>query len=63
MPGYDVRILDENQQEVASGQIGDIVIKLPLPPGCLPTLWQNDEGYKQSYLSAFPGYYITADAG
>jgi len=63
MPGYDVRILDENQQEVASGQIGDIVIKLPLPPGCLPTLRQNDEGYKQSYLSAFPGDYITADAG
>lgn len=63
MPGYDVRILGENKQEVDSGKIGDIVIKLPLPPGCLPTLWQNDEAYKQSYLSAFPGYYITADAG
>ncbi|HEA65963.1 MAG TPA: propionyl-CoA synthetase [Desulfobacterales bacterium] len=63
MPGYDVRVLGENKQEVVSGQIGDIVIKLPLPPGCLPTLWQNDEGYKQSYLNSFPGYYITADAG
>ncbi len=63
MPGYDVRILGENKQEVDPGKIGDIVIKLPLPPGCLPTLWQNDEAYKQSYLSAFPGYYITADAG
>lgn len=63
MPGYDVRVLGENKQEVDSGKIGNIVIKLPLPPGCLPTLWQNDEAYKQSYLSAFPGYYITADAG
>ena len=40
-----------------------IVVKLPLPPGCLPTLWQNDEGYRSSYLDAFPGYYLTADAG
>ena len=63
VPGYDVRVLDDNQQEVASGKIGNIVIKLPLPPGSLPTLWQNDEGFVQSYLSAFPGYYTTADAG
>lgn len=63
VPGYDVRVLDENQQEVPAGTIGSIVVKLPLPPGCLPTLWHNDEGYKQSYLSAFSGYYLTADAG
>jgi len=62
-PGYDVRILDEGQNEVAAGEIGSIVVKLPLPPGCLPTLWHNDKGFQQSYLSAFPGYYLTADAG
>jgi propionyl-CoA synthetase len=62
-PGYDVRVLDENSQEVQAGQIGSIVIKLPMPPGCLPTLWNNDEGFQRSYLSAFSGYYLTADAG
>lgn len=46
-----------------AGDIGNIVIKLPLPPGCLPTLWQNDEGFKKSYLDRFPGYYNTGDAG
>jgi propionyl-CoA synthetase len=63
VPGYDVRVLDANGKEVSDGEIGSIVIKLPLPPGCLPTLWNNDEGYQQSYLRAFPGYYSTADAG
>jgi propionyl-CoA synthetase len=63
VPGYDVRVLNEQQQEVPAGQIGTIVIKLPLPPGCLPTLWQNEAGFQRSYLSAFPGYYLTADAG
>lgn len=63
IPGYDVRVVDEEANEVAAGDIGNIVIKLPLPPGCLPTLWQNDEGFCQSYLNAFPGYYTTADAG
>ena len=48
---------------VKPGQIGTLVIKLPLPPGCLPSLWNNDEGFKQSYLADFPGYYLTADAG
>jgi propionyl-CoA synthetase len=62
-PGYDVRILDETGQEVPTGQIGSIVVKLPLPPGCLPTLWDNDKGYQESYLQEFPGYYATADAG
>jgi propionyl-CoA synthetase len=63
VPGYDVRVLGENGKEVPTGQIGSLAIKLPLPPGCLPTLWNNDEGYQKSYLSAFPGYYLTADAG
>ncbi len=63
VPGYDVRILDEAANEVAAGQIESIAIKLPLPPGCLPTLWNNDAGYQEAYLSAFPGYYTTADAG
>ncbi|MFL4967759.1 MAG: propionyl-CoA synthetase [Xanthobacteraceae bacterium] len=63
MPGYDVRIVDEATREVAPNKMGSIVIKLPLPPGCLPTLWQADERFKESYLSEFPGHYKTADAG
>ncbi len=63
MPGYDVQILDEDFKEAPTDKIGAIVIKLPLPPGCLPTLWENDEGYKKSYLRDFSGYYTTADAG
>jgi propionyl-CoA synthetase len=62
-PGYIVQILDEGGHEVERGKIGSIVIKLPLPPGCLPTLWHNDDGFIKSYLSAFNGYYTTADAG
>jgi propionyl-CoA synthetase len=63
MPGYDVRIVDEQCKEVATGKMGSIVVKLPLPPSCLPTLWQQDERFRESYLSEFPGYYKTADAG
>ncbi|MBM3556032.1 MAG: propionyl-CoA synthetase, partial [Alphaproteobacteria bacterium] len=63
MPGYDVRVVGQDGHEVARGETGAIVIKLPLPPSCLPTLWHNDEGYKKSYLSEFPGYYQTGDAG
>jgi propionyl-CoA synthetase len=63
MPGYDVRVLDEEDRDVAAGQIGSIAIRLPLPPGCLPTLWNNDAGYEQSYLTKHPGYYLTSDAG
>ncbi|MCG8427965.1 MAG: propionyl-CoA synthetase [Chromatiales bacterium] len=63
VPGYDVQILDENGNEEAAGEIGRIMIKLPMPPGCLPTLWQNDERYLDSYLSAQEGYYLTGDAG
>jgi propionyl-CoA synthetase len=63
MPGYDVRIVDEQCNEMPDGTMGSIVVKLPLPPSCLPTLWQQDERFKESYLSEFPGYYKTADAG
>ena len=63
MPGYDVQIVDEACQPVANGQMGSIVVKLPLPPSCLPTLWQNDARMRESYLDEFPGYYKTADAG
>ena len=63
VPGYDVRVLSEAGDEMAAGQIGTVVIKLPLPPGCLPTLWNNDAGYRRSYLSRYPGFYLTADAG
>jgi propionyl-CoA synthetase len=63
VPGYDVRVLGEDGREVAPGQIGSIVIRLPMPPGCLPTLWNNDAGFEQSYLSRFPGHYLTGDAG
>jgi propionyl-CoA synthetase len=63
MPGYDVRIVDEQSKEMLAGKMGSIVVKLPLPPSCLPTLWQQDERFKESYLAEFPGYYKTADAG
>lgn len=63
VPGYDVRALGDDGQQLAAGQIGSLAIKLPLPPGCLPTLWNNDEGFLKSYLSHYSGYYLTADAG
>jgi propionyl-CoA synthetase len=63
MPGYDLRIVDEACREVAPNQMGSIVVKLPLPPSCLPTLWQQDERFRESYLAEFPGHYKTADAG
>jgi propionyl-CoA synthetase len=63
MPGYDLRIVDEACRELPANQMGSIVIKLPLPPACLPTLWQQDERFAESYLTEFPGHYKTADAG
>ncbi len=63
MPGYDVQVLDEGGKPVAPDTMGTIAIKLPLPPGCLPTLWQADERFRESYLTTFPGYYNTSDAG
>jgi propionyl-CoA synthetase len=63
MPGYDVRIVDGSGKEVPDGTMGSIVLKLRLPPGCLPTLWENDDGFRASYLAEFRGHYKTADAG
>ena len=63
VPGYDVRVLSEENKDMPAGQIGSIALKLPLPPGCLPTLWNNDAGYETSYLTKHPGHYLTGDAG
>ena len=63
VPGWDVRVVDANSQPVKAGKIGALVVKLPLPPGSFPTLWRADQRFVESYLSEFPGYYKTADAG
>ena len=63
MPGFDVAVLDEGGHSVSAGTLGAIAIKLPLPPGCLPTLWNAPERFHKSYLAHFPGYYETGDAG
>ena len=63
MPGYDVQILDEAGHPVKPGELGAIAITLPLPPGTLPTLWNAEERFRKSYLTTFPGYYETGDAG
>ncbi|WP_422074669.1 propionyl-CoA synthetase [Tranquillimonas rosea] len=63
LPGYDLRILDHDGNELEPGHLGSIVIKLPLPPGTLPTLWNAEDRFRKSYLDHFPGYYETGDAG
>lgn len=63
VPGWDVCVVDHGANEVPAGVMGDIVCRLPLPPGSFPTLWQNDDNYVATYLSKFPGYYATDDAG
>jgi propionyl-CoA synthetase len=63
VPGYDVHILDDDGRAARTGEVGNVAIRLPLPPGCLPTLWNNDAGFRDSYLTRFPGYYHTSDAG
>ncbi|WP_020142731.1 propionyl-CoA synthetase [Terracoccus sp. 273MFTsu3.1] len=63
VPGYDVRVLDAMGEQVEPGTEGAICIKLPMPPGTLPTLWGDDDRYVSSYLSAYPGYYLTGDGG
>ncbi len=63
VPGYDVRVLDDDAHEVPKGKIGALAVKLPLPPGNSPTLWRADERYFEAYLKDYPGYYKTADAG
>ena len=63
VPGHDVRILDTDGHELPRGQMGAICVKLPLPPGCLPTLWGADQRFIDAYLAEYPGYYQTGDAG
>ena len=63
VPGYDLKVLNSEGKEAKRGQMGDIVVKLPLPPGTFPTLWNADERYKKVYMSTYPGYYQTYDAG
>jgi propionyl-CoA synthetase len=63
VPGWDVQVLNESNEQVVPGQIGALSVKLPLPPGTLPTLWQNEKRFIESYLEEYPGYYKTADAG
>ncbi len=63
VPGWDVKVVNAENEEVKAGETGALVVRLPLPPGTLPTLWNNDDGYINSYLREFPGYYKTADAG
>jgi propionyl-CoA synthetase len=63
VPGWDVRILDADGAEVPAGDTGGIMVKLPLPPGSLPTLWEADDRFVESYLGEYPGFYVTSDAG
>jgi propionyl-CoA synthetase len=63
MPGYDVRVVDDGGKEVSANTTANVAIKLPLPPGCLLTLWNNDAGCQESYFNSYPGYYKTGDAG
>jgi len=63
MPGYTMEVLDDAGHPVPAGTLGNVVVKLPLPPGCLPTLWNADQRFRDAYLTEFPGYYKTADAG
>lgn len=62
-PGYDLQVLDDSGKVLPRGQSGNFAVRLPLPPGASPTLWQNDEGFRAAYLADFPGWYRTGDAG
>jgi propionyl-CoA synthetase len=63
VPGWDLRVLDSGGNELPAGEVGALAVKLPMPPGSTPTLWNADERFRETYLSAFPGFYQTADAG
>ena len=63
MPGYEIHVLDETGRQMKTGELGAIAIKLPLPPGTLPNLWNAEDRFRKSYLNTFPGYYETGDAG
>eukprot|EP00928_Gymnodinium_smaydae_P039718 TRINITY_DN27065_c0_g1_i2.p1 TRINITY_DN27065_c0_g1~~TRINITY_DN27065_c0_g1_i2.p1 ORF type:complete len:483 (+),score=85.93 TRINITY_DN27065_c0_g1_i2:526-1974(+) len=62
-PGYDLRVVDDRGRPLPRGSVGTLVVKLPLPPSCFPTLWRNDRGYIDSYMAEFPGFYASGDAG
>jgi len=63
VPGFNIKILSSSGKELSKGEEGNIVVKLPLPPGCLPTIWRDHERFRDSYLNIFPGYYLTGDSG
>ena len=63
MPGFNLKVLDEDGKECKKGQLGNLVLKLPLPPACLLGIWQDDERYKKGYLNHYQGYYLTGDSG
>jgi propionyl-CoA synthetase len=63
VPGFDILVLDAQGGDVPAGETGNVVVRLPLPPGCFMTLWQNDLDFVKTYFSAYPGYYLTSDAG
>ena len=63
VPGFDILVLDAKGGDVPAGETGNVVVRLPLPPGCFMTLWQNDLDFVKTYFSAYPGYYLTSDAG
>ena len=63
VPGYDVKVIKQDQTLAKENEMGDIIVKLPLPPGTFPTLWNADERYKKTYMSKYEGYYQTYDAG
>lgn len=63
MPGYDMAVLSDEGEELPAGELGNIVVRLPMPPGCFPTLWNAEERFREAYFDEFPGYYKTADAG
>jgi propionyl-CoA synthetase len=62
-PGYDLQVLDDEGNLLEAGKTGNLCVRLPLPPGCGPTLWENDDGYRSAYISDFPGWYRSGDAG
>ncbi|MEM9277987.1 MAG: propionyl-CoA synthetase [Pseudomonadota bacterium] len=63
MPGYQMEVLNDEGEQLPAGELGNIVVKLPLPPSCFPTLWNAEARFREAYLEEFPGYYKTADAG
>ena len=63
MAGYNLQVLDEAGEQKKAGELGNLVIKLPLPPGTLPKIWGDEERYREGYLSHYPGYYLSGDSG